>query len=149
MSLKERLNEDMKAAMKEKEAGKFRLSVIRMAKAAVQKVEIDKRRDLTDEELQEVIAREVKQRRDSMAEFEKANRPETVESLRQEIALLMEYLPQQMTDEEIRRIVADIIAETGAQGPREMGKVMSALMPKVKGKADGKKVNDIVRELLQ
>lgn len=148
MSLKERLHEDMKAAMKEKETGKFRLSVIRMAKAAVQKVEIDKRRDLTEDELLEVLAREVKQRRDALAEYEKANRPETVASLRQEIALLMEYLPRQLTEEEVRSIVKDAIARTGAQGPREMGKVMAALMPKVKGKADGKLVNDIVKELL-
>lgn len=148
MSLKERLVEDMKQAMKEKEAGKFRLSVIRMARSAIQKVEIDKRRELTEEEVIEVLAREVKQRRDSIAEYEKAGRIETVEFLKQEINLLTAYLPQQLSEDEIRSLVRESVAATGAQGPKEMGKVMSVLMPKVKGRADGKLVNQIAKEIL-
>ncbi|MBC9785042.1 GatB/YqeY domain-containing protein [Heliobacillus mobilis] len=148
MSLKERLMEDMKQAMKDKEAGKFRLSVIRMARSAIQKAEIDKRRDLTDEELLEVLAREVKQRRDSMVEYEKAGRTDAIDALKQEIDILTAYLPQQLSEEEVRALVREAMAVTGAQGPRDIGKVMGVLMPKVKGRADGKLVNQIVKESL-
>ncbi|ABZ84993.1 gatb/yqey domain protein [Heliomicrobium modesticaldum Ice1] len=148
MSLKERLMEDMKQAMKDKEAGKFRLSVIRMARSAIQKVEIDKRRDLTEEETIDVLAREVKQRRDSIAEYEKAGRSDAVEALKEEIALLTAYLPQQLSEEEVRALVREAVAETGAQSPKDMGKVMGILMPKVKGRADGKLVNQVVKEFL-
>ncbi|MZP28802.1 GatB/YqeY domain-containing protein [Heliobacterium undosum] len=148
MSLKERLMEDMKQAMKDKEAGKFRLSVIRMARSAIQKVEIDKRRDLTEEETIDVLAREVKQRRDSIAEYEKAGRSDAVEALKEEIALLTAYLPQQLSEEEVRALVREAVTATGAQSPKDMGKVMGILMPKVKGRADGKLVNQVVKEFL-
>ncbi|QGG47899.1 GatB/YqeY domain-containing protein [Heliorestis convoluta] len=148
MSLKQQLTEDMKAAMKEKEAGRFRLSVIRMARSAIQKLEIDKRRDLTEDEVIEVLAKEVKQRRDSSVEYEKAGRSEEVAKLNEEIALLTAYLPQQLSEDDIRSLVQEAVTVTGAQSPRDMGKVMSALMPKVKGRADGKIVNQIVKEML-
>ncbi|KAB2952284.1 GatB/YqeY domain-containing protein [Heliorestis acidaminivorans] len=148
MSLKQQLSEDMKAAMKEKEAGKFRLSVIRMARSAIQKLEIDKRRELTDEEVMDVLSKEVKQRRDSIHEYEKAGRSEVVAKLNEEIALLTAYLPQQLSEAEIRSLVHEAVTVTGAQGPRDMGKLMSTLMPKVKGRADGKIVNQIVKEIL-
>ncbi|MBQ2113890.1 MAG: GatB/YqeY domain-containing protein, partial [Selenomonadales bacterium] len=96
-----------------------------------------------------VIAKEVKMRKDSIEEFKKGNRADLVEQAEQEVAVLLPYLPQQMSEEEVRQVVADTIAEVGATSPKEMGKVMSALMPKVKGRADGKLVNTIVRELLQ
>jgi uncharacterized protein YqeY len=148
LSLKERLVEDMKAAMKAKEEGKVRLSVIRMARAAIKNAEIDKKTEFNDAQVIEVLAREVKMRRDAMEEFSKAKRPDKVRELEEEVAILMEYLPQQLTEGEIRKLAEEIIAETGAQGIKDIGKVMSLITPKTKGRADGKIVNQIVRELL-
>ena len=148
MSLKERLTEDMKQAMKEKEVGKLRLSVIRMVRANIKNVEIDRKQELSDDEVLDVLAKEVKTRRDSMEEFKKANRPDLVESLEQEIVILMNYLPEQLSEAEVRTLVESAVAETQAVSPKEMGKVMAVLMPKVKGRADGKLINTIVREML-
>ncbi|BBB92783.1 MAG TPA: GatB/YqeY domain-containing protein [Methylomusa anaerophila] len=148
MSIKEKLVEDMKQAMKDKEAGKLRLSVIRMVRASIKNVEIDKKKDLSEEEVLDVLAKEVKMRKDSMDEFRKGNRPDLVETLEQEIKILLQYLPQQLTEDEIRPLVIEAIRETQAADLKEMGKVMAALMPKVKGRADGKLVNTIVREQL-
>lgn len=148
MSLQTRLAEDMKQAMKEKEAGKFRLSVIRMVRASLKNSEIDRKRELTEDEVLEVLAKEVKMRRDSLEEFRKADRPDLVAGLEQEIAILMHYLPAQLSEEEVRALVTEAVARTGAAGPKEMGKVMAALMPQVRGRADGKLVNAIVREML-
>ena len=149
MSLREQLNADKKEAMKAREAGKLRLSVIRMVWANISNLEIEKKRELTEEEIAGVIAKEVKMRKDSIEGFKKGNRSDLVEQAEQEVAVLMPYLPQQMSEDEVRQVVADTIAEVGAASAKEMGKVMSALMPKVKGRADGKLVNTIVRELLQ
>lgn len=140
--------EDMKAAMKQKEAGKERLQVIRMVRAAIKNKEIDSKVDLSDDEVIQVIAKEVKQRKDSIEEYEKANRADIVSKLETEIEILQEYLPQQLAEDEIKAIAAEVINETGASGPRDMGKVMGAIMPKVAGKADGKIVNKIVQQLL-
>lgn len=149
MSLKDRLLDDMKTAMKEKESGKLRLSVIRMARAAIKNIEINKKHELNEEETIEVLAREVKQRRDSIDEYKKANRQDVVDTLTQEIDILLDYLPKQLTAEEIRTLVKEAVDATGAKEAKEMGKVMGVLMPKVKGKADGKLVNEIVREFLK
>ncbi|MBP2663248.1 MAG: yqeY [Firmicutes bacterium] len=149
MSLKDRLNEDMKLAMKEKEAGKLRLSVIRMVRANIKYVEIDKKRELSEEEVLDVLAKEVKMRRDSMEEFKKGNRPDLVENLEREIDILMQYLPQQLTEQELRVLVAEAVKESQAASAKDMGKVMAVLMPNVKGRADGKMVNTIVREFLK
>ena len=148
MTLKDRLTEDMKVAIKAKEEGKLRLSVIRMAKAAIKNAEIEKRQEFSDVQVIEVLAREVKMRRDALAEFAKADRPEMVKQLEDEIAILMEYLPQQLSEAEIRQLAQETIAAVGAQGPKDLGKVMGALTPKTKGRADGKLVNQVVRELL-
>ncbi len=148
MTLKDRLTEDMKQAMKDKEAGKLKLSVIRMIRSAAKYLEIDRHKELDDNELLEVVAKEVKMRKDSLDEFRKANRPELLETLEQEIAILMEYLPEQMGEAEVRVLVTQAVAEAQASGPKDMGKVMALLMPKVKGRADGKLVNSLVREML-
>ncbi len=148
MSLKDKLTEDMKTAMKAKDEGKLRLSVIRMVKAAIKNAEIDKKKEFSDAEVVEVLAREVKMRRDAIPEFEKANRPDSVEQLNQEIAILLEYLPQQLSADEIRKLAQEVMDQVRAQGPKDLGKVMGALTPKTKGRADGKIVNQIVRELL-
>jgi len=148
LSLKDRLVEDMKVAMKAKEEGKVRLSVIRMTRAAIKNAEIDKQVEFNDDQVIEVLAKEVKMRRDSIEEFSKANRPDTVKALEEEISVLMEYLPQQLSEGEIRQLAQETIAEVGAQGPKDLGKVMGKITPKTKGRADGKLVNQIVRELL-
>lgn len=148
MSLKERLTEDMKQAMKDKEAGKLRLSVIRMVRANIKNVEIDRKKELSEEEVLEVLAKEVKMRRDSLEEFQKANRPDLMQSIEQEIEILTQYLPEQLSEAEVRSLVTEAVDSTQASNPKDMGKVMAVLMPKVKGRADGKMVNAIVRELL-
>jgi len=148
LSLKDRLVEDMKAAMKAKEEGKVRLSVIRMARAAIKNAEIDKKQEFNDNQVIEILARELKMRRDSIEEFSKANRMDLVSGLKEEVTILMEYLPQQLSEEEIRSLAKEIIAETGAQDIKDLGKVMGSITPRTKGRADGKLVNQIVRELL-
>lgn len=148
MSVKDRLTEDMKQAMKDREAGKLRLSVIRMARGSIKNVEIDRRKELSDDEVLDVLAKEVKLRRDAAEEFKKGNRQDLVDTLGQEIAVLMQYLPQQLSEAEVRALVHEAVAATGAAEAKDMGKVMAALMPKVKGRADGKLVNTLVKEML-
>ncbi|KAF1305541.1 GatB/YqeY domain-containing protein [Enterococcus saccharolyticus] len=146
MSLLSKLNDDMKTAMKAKE--KETLQVIRMLKASLQNEQIKVSRDLTDDEELTVLSREMKQRRDSLTEFEKAGRDDLAEKVKGEITIVEQYLPAQLTEEEIRQIVRGAIEKTGATSPKEFGKVMGAVMPAVKGKADGNQVNAIVKELL-
>jgi uncharacterized protein YqeY len=147
MNLSERLNEDMKQAMKSKD--KFKLSTIRMVRSTIKNLEIELKRDLDDNELLDILSREIKQRKDALQEFEKAGRDELAESNRAEIEILSQYLPAQLTEEEIKVIVQQTIQETGASSKADMGKVMAALMPKVKGRADGKLVNQTVQQFLQ
>jgi uncharacterized protein len=146
MSLNERLNEDMKQAMRSQE--KFKLSVIRMVRASIKNIEIDQKKTLDDNEVLDVLSREIKQRKDSLQEFEKAGRDDLAENLKAEIAILIKYLPQQLSEEEVKVIVQQTIQEVGASSKADMGKVMGALMPKVKGLADGKIVNQFVQQLL-
>ena len=148
MSLKQTLTEDMKAAMKARESGKKRLSVIRMVLSSLKNAEIDKKAELSEDEVIEVLSREVKKRKDALEEYERAGRQDIADGLRDEINILMNYLPEQMSEDEIRRLVKEVIDEVKPSGPRDMGKVMGKLMPVVKGKADGKLVNLIVKELI-
>src|SRR5919199_3607872 len=144
MSLKERIVKDMTAAMKSKEAA--RLSTLRMVKAAVQNREIEKGGELSDEELTKALQSLVKQRRDSVEQYEKAGRAELAEKERAEIAVIEEYLPQAATREEIDRAVSEAVAETGATSLKEMGAVMKAAMARLAGRnADGRTVNEVVR----
>jgi len=148
LNLQEKLVEDMKAAMKAREDGRLRLSVIRLVRAAIKNAEVDKGRALGDAEVIDVIAREVKQRRDAIEEYNRCGRPDAADQLMQEISILMEYLPEQMDEVEIRKLAALVISELGARGSGDLGRVMGALMPKVRGRCDGKLVNKIVKELL-
>jgi len=149
MTIKERLAEDMKAAMKAREEGRTRLSVIRLARAAIKNAEVDQMKELDDSGVIQVLSREIKQRRDAIEEYKKLDRPDAVKALEEEIAILMEYMPQQMTEGELRRAVEEVVREVGAKGPGDLGKVMGALMLRVRGKADGRMVNQMVREILQ
>lgn len=147
--LKDKLNEDMKAAMLSKEADK--LSTIRMLKSAIQYHEIQKGGagyEATDEDVLEVIGREVKKRKESIELYEKGGRQELADKEKNELELLQTYLPEQMEEEEIVKIVKDAIERTGSSSMQDMGKLMGAIMPQVKGKADGNLVNKIVRENL-
>lgn len=147
MSLLGRLNDEMKQAMKNKE--KEKLTVIRMLKAGLQNESIKAGgRDLTEEEELTVLSREVKQRKDSLHEFEKAGREDLVAKIQTELTYVNEYMPEQLSEEEVSAIVDEAIAETGASAKSDMGKVMAALMPKVKGKADGSLVNRLVQQKL-
>lgn len=146
MTLLSTLNDDMKTAMKAKD--KETLQVIRMLKASIQNEQIKKGADLNEEEELTVLSREMKQRRDSLTEFEKADRTDLAEKVKGEIAIVEKYLPAQLDEAEIRQIVAGAIEKTGASSPKEFEKVMGAVMPQVKGKADGNQVNAIVKELL-
>ncbi|MCT3114983.1 GatB/YqeY domain-containing protein [Leuconostoc lactis] len=146
MSLLETLNADMKQAMKDK--NKEALSVIRMVKSTVMNEQISLGHDLTPEEELTVLSREVKQRQDSLAEFEKGGREDLAAGIRSELTILAKYLPAQLTEEEIVAIVAAAIEQTGATDPKDMGKVMGVVTPQVKGKADGKVVADLVKATL-
>ncbi|BFH12832.1 GatB/YqeY domain-containing protein [Paenibacillus dendritiformis] len=147
MDLSQRLNEDMKQAMKSQD--KFKLSTIRMVRSAIKNVEIDVKRTLNDDEVLEILGREIKQRKDALQQFESAGRDDLADSLKDEIEILTQYLPAQLSEEEIKEIVQKAIQETGASSKADMGKLMGALMPKVKGRADGKLVNTIVQQYLQ
>ncbi|WP_456436808.1 GatB/YqeY domain-containing protein [Desulfurobacterium sp.] len=146
MGLKERLIKDMKEAMKARD--KVKLSTIRMINSLIKNAEIDKRGELTDEEIVSLLQKYAKQRRESIELYEKGGRRDLVEKEKAELAIVESYLPEQMSEDEIRRIVEEAIAGTGASSPKDLGKVMKVVMPKVKGKADGSVVNRIARELL-
>ena len=147
MSLKEQLTADMKEAMKNKE--KDRLAVIRMVRGAIRQQEIDGQKELGEEDVIAVISKEVKMRRYSIDEFQKGGREDLVEKTQAEIDVLMPYLPAQLSEDEVRELVKAAVEQTGAASPKDMGKVMGVLMPKVKGRADGKMVNTIVKSFLQ
>ncbi|MFJ7746229.1 GatB/YqeY domain-containing protein [Peribacillus sp. NPDC097295] len=146
MSLLERLNNDMKQAMKNKE--KDKLSVIRMLKASLQNEALKQRQDLTDDEELTVLSRELKQRKDSLQEFENAGRSDLVDKVRTELGYVEAYMPEQLSEEGISEIVKATIEEVHATSKADMGRVMGALMPKVKGKADGSLVNKLVLQHL-
>jgi uncharacterized protein YqeY len=136
----------MTAGMKVRDS--LKVSVIRMVRSSVKNREIEFKRDLDDSEVTEVIGSLVKQRRESIKMFEEAGRDDLVEKERRELSLLLTFLPQQLERPEIEEIVEKAVTESGASGPRDIGKVMKVLMPKVSGRADGKLVNDIVKEKL-
>ncbi|CAG7840083.1 GatB/YqeY domain-containing protein [Clostridium botulinum C] len=146
MSLKEKLQQDWKIAMKNRD--KFRSSTLSMAKAAILQVEKTDNRVLDDEEIIGILSKEVKSRRDALVDFENGNRQDLVDEAKSEIEILLEYLPKQLTEDEIAEIVRQIICETGASSAKDMGKVMSAAMAKLKGRADGKLVSSIVKQNL-
>ena len=144
--LKEKLMEDLKEAMKNKDT--LRKDTITMLRAAILQVEKDSQKTLTDDEICAIVAKEVKKRKESVKEYEDAGRQDIADSLKQEVEILSKYLPEQLSQEEIVKLVEDAVKESGAASPRDMGKVMSILRPKTAGKADGKLVSDIVKEKL-
>ncbi len=146
MSLKESLIQDLKEAMKNGDA--IAKEAIQMARSAVLQVEKDQKVTLDDDGILEIIAKEVKKRIDTMPDFEKSGRQDRIDNLKAEIEVLKRYLPEQLTETQIEDIVKEAIASTGATSAKEIGKVMQAVMPKTKGRADGKIINQIVKKLL-
>ena len=147
MTLSDKINTEITAAMKAK--SQVRLSSLRMLKAAIMNKEVEKKRDLDDAEVLQVVAALVKQRRDSIEQFDKAGRADLVDKETGELKVLEEYLPPAASADDIAAAVAAAIAETGATSPKDMGKVMKAVMPKLAGKsADGRAVNEAVRRSL-
>ncbi|TGU74994.1 MULTISPECIES: GatB/YqeY domain-containing protein [Geomonas] len=146
MQLRERLNAELKEAMKSRDT--LRLSTIRMVLSSVKNRDIELRRELNDSEITETIVTLCKQRRESIRLFKEAGRQELVDKEEAELALLMGYLPQQLTREELEALVMKVIAEVGATGGKDMGKVMKTIQPQVAGRADGKLVSEVVKEKL-
>ena len=147
LSLSEQIMSDMKEAMKARD--KVRLNTVRMIKSALMNEKIKAGHDLTAEEELTVLSREKKQREESIDEFTKANRKDLADETKQELAIVESYLPKQMTEEELNQAVSSAIAEVNAQGKSDFGKVMKVLMPKIKGKADGKAASNAVRKQLK
>ena len=147
MTLKETLQDDLKKAMRSGDV--MRRSVIRMLRSEIHNREIESRSELDDAATIQILGRQAQQRRDSIEAFERAERDDLVQKERAELAIIMEYLPQQLTGEELLEIVRGSIEQVGAEGPQDMGKVMGAVMPKVRGRAEGREVNRIASELLR
>ena len=147
MDLKEQLNSDYKESLKARE--KLKVSTIRLMLSEIKYAEIAKRDELSEEELLGVISREARKRKESIEEFAKGGRQDLVDKEKYELSVIEAYLPQQLSEQEVRRMIEGAITEVGASSPGDLGKVMSTLMPRLKGKADGKQVNQIVREMLQ
>ena len=144
--LKDKLKDDLKSAMKDKDV--VRKNVVQMIRSGVLQIEKDNKVTLDDDGVLEVIAKQLKQRRDSLPEYEKSGRDDLIAQLKREMELLMEYLPAQLSTEELEAIVKEAVAQTGASSVKDMGKVMAEVMPKTKGRADGKEINRIARALL-
>ena len=147
MGLIERLDEDLKRAMREQDV--LRRTVLRFIRSDVHNEEIALQKPLDDDGIVRVISRQVRQRRESIYEFRKGQREDLVQREEAELAVLLDYLPPQLTPEELTALAQGVIGEMGAQGPGDKGKVMGKLMPQVKGKAEGSAVNEVVSELLE
>lgn len=143
----EKLKQDMIDAMKKKE--KERLTVIRMVKASMDQEHIDRKREINDELLIDVVNKQIKMRKDSISEFEKGNRNDLIEKTQSEIDILINYLPEQLSDEEVEKVIHEAFLEVQPTAAKDMGKIMKIVTPKLKGKTDMKKVSEIIKTKLQ
>ncbi|EFE28462.1 YqeY-like protein [Filifactor alocis ATCC 35896] len=146
MTLKDRLTDDLKEAMKNKE--QVRKSVVTLIRAGIKQCEVDTRQELTDEDIISLISKQLKQRKDALVDFEKANRTDLIEQTNQEIAILENYLPEQLDDVELKEIITKVVEEVGATSMKDMGKVMAKTISLVQGRADGKRINAMVKQIL-
>lgn len=146
MSLKEILANDLKVAMKEKDV--IKKNTVQMVRSAILQFEKDNLTELDENGVLEIIAKELKKRKDVLPEYEKSGRDDLINDIKREIEVLLAYLPEQLTEEELEVIIKDAINETGAESVKDIGKIMQNVMPKTKGRADGKMINAIVRKLL-
>ncbi len=145
-NLLKRLQEEMKTAMKS--GDKERLSTIRMLISEIKKVQIDKKKELSDEEIVQILQKYAKQRKDAASQYREAGREDLAKKEEKELKIVQEFLPEQLSEEEIEKIVDEVIKETGASSIKDMGKVMKAVMEKVKGRAEGSVVSSIVKKKL-
>ena len=146
MSLKDQLMEDLKNAMKNHDDVKK--NTITMIRASVKQIEVDKRVELEDNDIVEIISKEAKKRKDALAEFEKAGREDLIAQTNEELEIIKAYLPEELSAEELTKIIEETIAEVGAETMKDMGKVMQAVKTKTAGRADGKTINEIVKSKL-
>lgn len=146
MTLKEKLLDEMKVAMREKDT--VRKDAVQMVRAAILQYEKDNKATLDDAGVIDIVAKEVKRYKDVLPDYEKSGRTDLVEEIKQKISILMPYLPSQLSEEELQAIVQEVISETGAETMKDMGKVMAALMPRVKGRCDGRVVNAMIKDYL-
>ena len=144
--MKEELLKALKEAMREKD--ELKKDTITMLRAAILPVEKDDRKELTESEMQAIVAKQIKSRKESLEDYKKANRDDIVSKIEKEIEILTVYLPEQLTEDEIKGLILKAIEKTGASTPRDMGKVMQEIRPQITGKADGKVVSDMVKQLL-
>jgi uncharacterized protein YqeY len=147
MSILKKLDDDLKSALKSSES--LKVSVLRMAKAALKYKQIEKREELSEEDIFSVLSSLVKQRKESIEQFSKGGREDLAEKERKELSIIQSYLPRQLAPEEVDEIIVAAIKEASAQGIKDIGKVMRLVMPRIKGLADGKIVNQRVKELLE
>lgn len=146
MNLVEKFNDDVKQAMKSQD--KEKLSVVRMVKSAVQLAKIELKHDLSDEEVIDVVAKQIKMRKDSIEEFTKAERNDLVEQYQREVEILNEYMPEQLSSEEVTKIIEEVFDKIKPTSPKQMGLIMKEITPKVKGKFDMGEISKIIKEKL-
>lgn len=146
MNLEKKLMEDLKTSMKKKDT--IRKNTITMVRAAVKQIQVDERREVSDEEIIEIISKQLKEKRLAIEDFKKGNRDDLVDLTNKEINILLDYLPKQLTEVEVEEVVEDSIKEVGASSMKDIGLVMKTVMPKVKGRTDGNIVSKIVKEKL-
>ena len=146
MTLKEQLMEDLKDAMKNKD--ELKKNTVTMIRAAIKQIEVDKRVELEDNDVIDIISKEAKKRKDALVEFEKAGRQDLIDQTNAELALIKKYLPEELSEEELTSIIEETIKEVGAETMKDMGKVMQAVKAKTAGRADGKTINEIVKAKL-
>lgn len=147
MALKEKLIEDLKSSMKDKDT--IRKNTITMIRAAIKQKEVDERIQLDDDGIIEIISKQLKEKKNVIEDFKRGQRQDLVEQTEKEMEILLEYLPKQLSEEDIRRIVMETVKEVNASSMKDIGLVMKSVMPKLKGKADGSTVNKIVKEILE
>mgnify|MGYP000888642153 CR=1 FL=1 len=147
MSLKKELMEDLKTSMKNKDS--IRKNTITMVRAAIKQIEVDEKVELQDEEILEIISKQLKERKNAIEDFKKGERQDLVELTEKEMEILLEYLPKQLTEAEVEEIVRETIEEVQAHSMKDIGIIMKSVMPKVKGRSDGNTVNKIARKILE
>lgn len=146
MSLKDKLMEDLKNSMRNKD--KLKKDTITMVRAAIKQKEVDERIELTDEEILDILSKQLKEKKSSIEEFKKGDRYDLIEQTNAEINILLDYLPEQLSEEELTKIVKETMEECDVTSPKDMGKLMKNIMPKIKGRADGGMVSKIAQSLL-
>lgn len=147
MSLKEQLTNDLKESMKNKE--QVKKSVVTLIRAAIKQKEVDERVELDDNAVMDIVSKQLKQRKDALEEFKKAGRDDLISQTEEEIKILLQYLPKQLSDDELRDYIKKAVEQVNATSIKDMGKIMGILMPQVKGKADGKRINNLVSEFFK